>query len=57
MNFVIEYAAYKLNCICNNELMKDEHKSKKSFNVARAVYLYQHEDITTDEAIKMILEA
>ena len=55
--FVLDYAADVMERTAGNPLMKEEHKAEKFRNVARALSLYNQEIITTDEAIKLILEA
>jgi len=55
--FVLDYAADVMERTAGNPMMKEEHKAEKFRNVARALSLYNKEIITTDEAIKLILEA
>ena len=55
--FVLDYAADVMERITGNSLMKEEYKAEKIRNVAQALSLYNQEIITTDEAIKLILEA
>lgn len=55
--FVIDYALYKMQTTVNNPLIQACYKVQKLNDVSRALSLYNQEIITTDEAIKMILEA
>ncbi len=55
--FVLDYAADVMERIARNTLMKEEHKAAKFRIIAQVLSLYNQEIITTDEAIKAILEA
>lgn len=55
--FVLDYAADVMERIAGNTLMKEEHKAAKFRIIAQVLSLYNQEIITTDEAIKAILEA
>lgn len=55
--FVLDYAADVMERIAGNTLMKEEYKAAKFRIIAQVLSLYNQEIITTDEAIKAILEA
>lgn len=55
--FIKEYANYRKNDITKNELMKKEYKINSIDTINKVLKLKDKGLITTNEAIKIILEA
>ena len=55
--FVKEYALYRIEKMKLNSEMQREIVSEKVKKIKKALLDYEYEQITTDEAIKLIMEA
>ena len=54
--FIKEYAAYKINTIEKNKLMRSEIKNESVYQIEKAVRTYERGLITVDECARWIAE-
>lgn len=52
--YVTAYAQDKIKSLLGNELIRPEHKKRLEAVIKRAVDLYEHGTITTDEVMLLI---